>query len=89
MSSTHADDHETQILRAADGDGDDSSRAAVAKQIAQCDDCLAYVAQTIETLSRVAGKKRAAHVAALDKLLDEVMIVRAGLGAQRRRVPAG
>lgn len=88
MSTTHVDQHEINILRAADGDGDDDSRAALAKQIAQCDDCLAYVAQTVETLTSVAGKRRTAHLEALDQLLDEVMVVRAGLTAPRR-VPAG
>ncbi len=92
MTSTtnHGEAHELSILRTTDGDTDASSRNELAQQIAQCDDCLAYVSQTIETLTSVAGKRRTKHLTALDELMDDVMVLRAGVNTPRRQlVPAG
>jgi len=96
-AAAHGEDHEIRILRAADQPADldtdadsDYSANELAQQVAKCDDCVAYVAQTMETLTTVAGKRRTAHLTALDALLDDVMVLRAGLNVpQRQRVPAG
>lgn len=89
-STTHGEEHEIQILRTADSDPDASSNDELAQQIAKCDDCLAYVAQTIETLTSVAGRRRTAHLSALDELMNDAVVLRAGMsGPPRQLVPAG
>lgn len=91
-TTSHSAEHEIRILRNADGDTDAGSNATIAEQVAACDDCLSYVAQTIETLTAIAGDKATRHVSVLDHLMDDVMVLRARAGVRamrRERVPAG